>query len=147
MLQEGLFSPVFSLVMRDRKLAGIFTGVALLQGGLVFSGFPGWPCPFLHATGIPCPGCGLTRATVFLLHGEWWRSIRFHAFAPLLVLGFLAIACIAVAPETLRTQIIRRFESFERQTGITGFLLIGLIVYWFARLLIFRSAFAQLVQG
>lgn len=147
MLQQEVFSPVFSVVLRDRRLAGILTGVALLQGGLVFSGFPGWPCPFLHATGIPCPGCGLTRATVFLLQGEWRRSISFHAFAPLLVLGFVTLTCIAVAPETLRKQIVRRFESFERQTGITGFLLIGLIVYWLVRLLIFRSAFAQLMQG
>jgi hypothetical protein len=147
MLQAGVFSPVFSPVLRDRKLSGIFTGVALLQGGLVLFGLSGWPCPFLHATGIPCPGCGLTRATVFLLQGKWWQSITFHAFAPLLVLGFVIIACIAVAPATPRTQIIRRFESFERKTGITGILLIGLIVYWLVRLLIFRSAFAQLMQG
>ena len=147
MLQQGVFSPVFSPVLWDRKLSGVFTGVALLQGGLVFFGLSGWPCPFLHATGIPCPGCGLTRATVFLFQGEWWQAIRFHAFAPLLVLGFVTIASILVAPETLRRQIIRRFESIERQTGITGFLIIGLIVYWLVRLLIFRSAFVQLMQG
>ena len=147
MLQQAVFSPVFSQVLRDRKLSGIFTGVVLLQGGLVFSGFPGWPCPFLHATGIPCPGCGLTRATVFLLQGEWQRSISFHAFAPLLVLGFVTIACIAVAPETARTQIIKRLESFERKTGIAGFLLIGLIVYWLARLVIMQSALVRLIQG
>jgi hypothetical protein len=147
MLQQGAFSPVFSPVLRDRKLAAILTGIALLQIVLVFSGVAGWPCPFLHATGLPCPGCGLTRATVFLFRGEWSQSIRLHAFAPLLALGFISIACIAVAPETTRTKIIRRLESFERQTGITGLLLIGLLVYWLARLLIMRGAFVHLIQG
>ena len=147
MLQEGLFNPVLSQVLRDRKLTGVFTGVALIQVGLVFFGLPGWPCPFLHATGIPCPGCGLSRATVFLLQGDWSQSIRFHAFAPLLVLGLVAVACTALIPEFPRTRFIRRFESFERQTGIAGFLLIGLIVYWLARLVIMQSALVRLIQG
>lgn len=147
MLQQAVFSPVLSPVLRDRKLAGIFTGVALVQVGLVFYGFPGWPCPFLHATGIPCPGCGLSRAMVFLLQGEWSQSIRFHAFAPLLVVGLVMVACMALIPEFPRTRFLRRFESFERQTGITGFLLIGLIVYWVARLVFMQSALVHLIQG
>lgn len=31
-------------------------------------------CPFLVATGIPCAGCGLTRATIYLLKGQVRRA-------------------------------------------------------------------------
>jgi hypothetical protein len=28
--------------------------------------------------GIPCMGCGATRATLNLLHGDWWEAIYFN---------------------------------------------------------------------
>lgn len=33
--------------------------------------------------GVPCPGCGLTRAFCFMTHGEFEPAIRFNALAPL----------------------------------------------------------------
>lgn len=33
--------------------------------------------------GVPCPGCGLTRAFCFMAHGEFEAAIRFNAMAPL----------------------------------------------------------------
>lgn len=35
-------------------------------------------CPFALITGIPCPGCGLTRAVVALGHGDLGTAIAFH---------------------------------------------------------------------
>ena len=31
-------------------------------------------CPSVIVTGFPCPGCGLTRAVLYLLRGEFLRS-------------------------------------------------------------------------
>ncbi len=45
------------------------------------------PCPLYHITGIPCPGCGSTRATSALLHGDFLRALWFN---PLWVLTCLA---------------------------------------------------------
>ena len=45
------------------------------------------PCPLHHFSGIPCPGCGSTRATVALAHGDFLRAL---AFNPLWVLICLA---------------------------------------------------------
>jgi hypothetical protein len=42
-------------------------------------------CPTALVLGVPCPGCGLTRATLALLHGELRAAVGFHPLAPLLV--------------------------------------------------------------
>lgn len=37
-------------------------------------------CIFKNMTGVPCPACGSTRATVLLFHGEFWKSILINPF-------------------------------------------------------------------
>ena len=36
-------------------------------------------CTFHNLTGLHCPGCGATRATHELLHGEWLSAVRHNA--------------------------------------------------------------------
>lgn len=35
-------------------------------------------CPFLTVTGYYCPGCGLTRLCIALLHGEVYQAFRYN---------------------------------------------------------------------
>ena len=42
-------------------------------------------CGFRALTGIPCPGCGMTRAMAALARGEWTAALRYHPFAPLVL--------------------------------------------------------------
>ncbi len=46
-------------------------------------------CPFFNATGLPCPGCGLTRSFVCLGHGHLRESFAWHPLGPLLFSGAL----------------------------------------------------------
>ena len=144
---HSLFVPVLSPLLRDRKLVLTITVVAFLQLGITSVGLPGWPCPFLHVVGIPCPGCGLTRAMVLLLRGDWRRSLAFHAFAPLFIVALMIAITTALLPETVRQRIVTSTEVLERSTGITSLLLVGLILYWLARLFVLQSAFVRLIQG
>jgi hypothetical protein len=37
-------------------------------------------CWFYNLSHIPCPGCGLTRAFLFISHGEWSRAWNLNPF-------------------------------------------------------------------
>ena len=147
MSQAVLFSPILSTILRDRRLGAIVSGTALLQLLLAWFGFPGWTCPVFHTVGIPCPGCGMTRATVFLVRGNWKEAMTMHAFAPVFLIALTVVAFCSVAPRHQIDRLIARTERLERYTGITLILLGGLIVYWLARLLLLQTAFVRLIQG
>ncbi|HTR52687.1 MAG TPA: DUF2752 domain-containing protein [Kofleriaceae bacterium] len=53
-------------------------------------------CPFKLATGIDCPFCGMTRATIALGRGDVHAALGFHPFAPLVLVGLLALFGIVV---------------------------------------------------
>jgi hypothetical protein len=48
------------------------------------------PCPFRTLTGWWCPGCGLTRATHHLLHGDLGRAVGFNALVVVILAGLFA---------------------------------------------------------
>lgn len=145
-MTETLFTPMFSTLLRDRRFGFVISGAALLQLFLAFFGAPGWPCPLLHALGVPCPGCGMTRATLFLVHGNWQQALTTHAFAPIVLLALTAIAFCSCIPKRYSEWVADRSEMIERQTGIALLLFIGLMLYWLARLAMLQTAFVRLVQ-
>lgn len=49
--------------------------------------FLGTSCLFASITGVPCMGCGTTRAFTSLLHGDIAGSLHYH---PLLIPGIIA---------------------------------------------------------
>ena len=50
-------------------------------------------CPFRNMTGLPCPGCGMTRAVCHLAHGELATGLSLHWFSPLFFIAvFLELA-------------------------------------------------------
>ena len=48
-------------------------------------------CPMLLITGIPCPGCGMSRALLLLLTGHPAESVKMHPLAPLVLVLLIYI--------------------------------------------------------
>jgi hypothetical protein len=63
-------------------------------------------CLSRRLLGLPCPGCGMTRALAHLAKGEWRAAVAVHPFAPLLaaelLLGWLAWGVLHVSGWALR---------------------------------------------
>jgi len=53
----------------------------------------------------------------------------------------------AVLPSSPRNKIIAWVEEGEGRTGLTAILLVGLVIYWLARLFILREAYITLIAG
>lgn len=131
--RSGRASAPFASLLRSRATGALLAGVAALHLGLTAAGLPGWPCPLLAGLGIPCPGCGLSRAALELLSGQWRAALSHHAFAPVLLAALAVIGGASLLPESLRRSLVGGVERMERRTGLTAFVLAGLVLYWIAR--------------
>ena len=50
-------------------------------------------CPLRAATGIACPGCGITRALCLCAHGRFFEAVTlYHPVVPLVFAGLVAAA-------------------------------------------------------
>lgn len=85
------------------------------------------PCALKHFTGIPCAGCGATRATVAMSRGHWNDALYLN---PATTLGFFAFAIYWVYSVTILTSKPGRrlrIDDIPRRTGMMIRLGIGLV--------------------
>lgn len=59
-------------------------------------------CPFRALTGLPCPGCGLTRSWVYLMHGDIGSSLASNWFGPVLIVAIVLLAVVSVRARLAR---------------------------------------------
>ena len=59
-------------------------------------------CPLKLLTGIDCPFCGMTRATLALGRGELAHALQLHPLAPLVLAGLVAVLGMVIAGASLR---------------------------------------------
>ncbi|HEY2954146.1 MAG TPA: DUF2752 domain-containing protein [Candidatus Eisenbacteria bacterium] len=87
-------------------------------------------CFFRQVTGIPCAGCGLTRALALLAKGEWSAAVAIHPLAPVLALE-------AAAGWLLWLAVIERWIKAPSMSLVNGGLIanaVVLLVVWALRL-------------
>ena len=135
-MQRQLFTPLLAPMMENRRTVCILIGSAAVILLATLSGIHVWACPFESTLGIPCPGCGLTRAMALLIQGDWQASVIMHAFAPVFLLGFVFLGASAVMPKGFHRQFVQITAKWESRLGIIPFILVGLLTYWVLRLLI-----------
>jgi hypothetical protein len=129
------YAPVISSLLENRREGLVIVGVGAVHLGLSLAGISVWNCPILAATGIPCPGCGITHATLQLLHGNVILSLQTHAFAPVLLLALVVMSVALFLPEKHRQVLISMIRNLETHSGLTSFLLSALMFYWCIRLM------------
>jgi hypothetical protein len=89
-------------------------------------------CMFHALTGLPCPGCGLTRSFVCLAHGRLFDSLRYHPLGPALF-AFISATIIYACAERLFPGL--RLAPSDRFRRIAPFIAIAVfLAAWAARL-------------
>jgi hypothetical protein len=125
-----LFQPVVASILQNQKTLRIMSAIASFQLVITMSGAQGWQCPVYSTVDIPCPGCGLSAATISLIRGDVRTALSIHAFAPLLVIAILSMVILSLLPRRFYRITVQRLAVLESNSGLTGLLLIGFIGYW-----------------
>ncbi|MCZ0914253.1 DUF2752 domain-containing protein [Gordonia amicalis] len=113
-------------------------GAAAVGAACVFTpaGIDAGPgiCPFAMMTGLPCPGCGLTRSWVAFMHGDVGAAFRFNVFGPILLV--LTMVTVALATATLVWRRKSPLASWrDLVLGRAGAVLLGVwLTYGLARI-------------
>lgn len=80
-------------------------------------------CPFLRVTGVPCPGCGMTRAALSLLQGDMQGALRHHGMVWSLPVIYLIFLCDGQV-----------FRARWMNAVLLGLLGLGFLTNWLLRL-------------
>lgn len=90
-------------------------------------------CVFRETTGYACPGCGLTTASLDLMRGDWREAWHVHAFAPLFLAAMVLVAGVSLLPARAHDRAAMMVAAFERRTGLSTMIGLGMLLYWIAR--------------
>lgn len=70
---------------QDFWMAAVAIGIYTVLVNIIFHAF----CPMVIVTGLPCPGCGMTRSVFYLLTGHVSESIYIHPMGIVVICLFL----------------------------------------------------------
>jgi hypothetical protein len=118
-------------------VAGAALVAELDHGRLQVAGYPvPGVCAFNNLTGLPCAGCGLTRASVALVSGDLAASLGYHR------LGWLVL--LYVGFQTLRhgawLTVARWRPALDRGGRVLDWSLVALVVALLANWLVTLAA-------
>ncbi len=118
--------------------SGLFASV-VLAGTLLLSLNPnshGPACLIRATTGVPCPGCGMTRSLSAIWRGDLLSSFRFHPLGiPLFLvcLSAILIVCLERLTPSCRPITARIRRAFMHVGSLTSIAVL-LVVLWLVRL-------------
>lgn len=121
--------------MRRWLLPGLIAATGLVQAWV--AAYPAWLehgpvlCAFRLVTGIPCPGCGMTRAWASLALGDWASAWTYHPLALPFVGLVVVYALLAWAPEAWQA----RWRMLWRSPWWSGGLLSVVLAVWLVKMI------------
>lgn len=96
----------------------------------IYTGLWNIPCFFERFFHIPCLGCGMTQATLWLLRGKLTYAIQFHPF----VLPFVFLMIIIHVAIVLYLFDRKAFWEWMKIKLLDRRLAVGSIVLWLVRI-------------
>ncbi|CAN5362078.1 hypothetical protein BH09PLA1_BH09PLA1_34310 [soil metagenome] len=128
--------PALAPILRSATMCRALAALGAAQIGLALAHIRGLDCPVLTVTGLPCPGCGASRACADVLIGRFQESIAMHPLAPMLLAGWIILLIAAILPASCRMRLAILAEGIERRVPLGLLFFISLCVVWIARLLV-----------
>lgn len=99
-----------------------------LIAGIILLVYLAFGCPIRLATGVPCPGCGMSRAVASLLIFSWGGAFYYHPLVFMLPLFLWAVAGRGGVMAKPRVRL-----------AALGGMAALFVAVWLLRLLVFRS--------
>jgi hypothetical protein len=86
-------------------------------------------CPFKNATGLPCPGCGLTHSFCALAKGHLTSAFGYNVLGPplflILVLLWLRCAVVLVG----KPEIAHAFDQLMMRIKLAHWFVVSLLIF------------------
>ncbi len=118
-----------------RGILSVLAGAALLITLAVGRrGLPDVPLCWFHSmTGLPCPGCGLTRSVFAIGGGDFADAWRYNPFG-YVVYGVLLVLLVLPALARVAPKLAALLESTWFINAFVAVNVVGLMVFGFVRL-------------
>ena len=123
-----------------RRHAPLLAGIVLVTA-LIWP-LTGTSCISRASTGLPCPGCGLTRSVLALLRGDWRLSFQMHPLTvPLGLVGlyFLVKYLLHLAGRPLDKVLNPTKLANCEKKAMIGLIIAFLVVYVLRMILFFPN--------
>ena len=123
------------------NISGLFILIAIFIVSIIVPPFDAAPfsiCIFKNITGIECAGCGLTRAFLFLAHGQLSKAIKHNPLVlPVALLLFLQLFRVIMLVTT--TVNYRIYLNKKTRTSLIFISAFAVIATWLSKLVSFQS--------
>ncbi len=124
------------------RVTGLVALVLLAAGlALSFVELPaGSTCGMKLSTGLPCPGCGMTRSVQSTFHGNLLAAWQYNPFGPIFLTVAGLVGSLALLPGGTRRKLAAKLGRFDPLLFVAVLVLFsGLIVWGGARALLVHA--------
>jgi hypothetical protein len=80
------------------------------------------------ATGVPCPGCGLTRSLSCAARGKIDQSVRYHPMGPVVLALMAIVAGSSLLPAPARARLRAAIDLRTRVANVVYFTFVAAFV-------------------
>ncbi|HBZ65072.1 MAG TPA: DUF2752 domain-containing protein [Lachnospiraceae bacterium] len=93
------------------------------------------PCLFRFVTGLPCPGCGGTRAFAAVLRGDLIHAFFYHPVVPFCYVLYIVFMATQTIERILRKTANLRFHGLSFRLEYVYVAVLLILVQWIIKII------------